>query len=184
MTTFTNHQLGIDQLPQVDAVTFTALDQKYRWINLTSIVLPWLLPTVGVILLSFILDKDWWIVLLWIGWTILVLLSLVISFLGAKKCCYALREADILYQQGLFWHTTTAVAFKRIQHIDLTHGPLERRYHIATIKCFTAGGAAVDLKIPGLPEEDAQALRSFILEKTTDTTDQSPMPQEQQNDHD
>jgi membrane protein YdbS with pleckstrin-like domain len=83
----------------------------------------------------------------------------------AKARSYAMREHDILFQDGLFWQKTTAVAFNRIQHIDLTHGPVERKYKIASLKFFTAGGSSVDLKIPGLPEKDAEQIRTLILSK-------------------
>jgi len=43
---------------------------------------------------------------------------------------------------------------------------MERKFEIATIKFFTAGGALADLKISGLPKDDAETLRSHILEKT------------------
>ena len=83
----------------------------------------------------------------------------------AKARFYALREHDVLFQHGLFWQKTTAVAFNRIQHIDLTYGPIDRKFQIASLKFFTAGGSSVDLKIPGLPEEDAEQIRALILSK-------------------
>lgn len=166
MSTFSNTPLTIDELPKVADITFTALDPKYRWINLSQPLLILAIISTPMVILSFITDQ---LSLGYLGWglyCVIVLLSFAYHYVAATKRRYALREADLLYQEGIFWHTTTAVAFNRVQHIDLTHGPLERKYNIATIKCFTAGGSSVDLKVPGLPKEDAEVLRAFILSKT------------------
>jgi membrane protein YdbS with pleckstrin-like domain len=43
---------------------------------------------------------------------------------------------------------------------------LQRRFGLASIKFFTAGGSSVDLKIAGLVAEEAERLRAFILQRS------------------
>jgi membrane protein YdbS with pleckstrin-like domain len=56
--------------------------------------------------------------------------------------------------------------FNRVQHAEVSNGPLQRKYGLATLKFFTAGGSSVDLKIDGLHKERAEKMRSFIMEKS------------------
>ena len=70
-----------------------------------------------------------------------------------------------------------------MQHIDVTHGPLDRKFDMATIKFFTAGGAGSDLRIPGLPTERAEQLRIEILQFAKDEFD-SLKPEQISNDTD
>ncbi|MCJ8270649.1 MAG: PH domain-containing protein [Psychrosphaera sp.] len=171
MTTFTNTQITVDDIPAVSSVEFTDLHPKYCKVNLTDTIV-WV--TIPLIPLSLILIKGINIPLIWVIllFVLLVPLAFVLSYYRAKARRYALREHDILFQQGLIWQKTTAVAFNRIQHIDLTHGPLERKYQFSSLKFFTAGGSSVDLKIPGLPEDDAQQIRALILGKINQSPDQ------------
>ena len=76
-----------------------------------------------------------------------------------------MRDKDILYKSGVFWHTVTAIPFNRIQHVEKSSTPLERHFEIATLQLFTAGGTGGDLKIHGLSSVSAEKLRVFILDK-------------------
>ena len=55
--------------------------------------------------------------------------------------------------------------FNRIQHVERSSTPLDRRFRIANLQLYTAGGSGGDLRIQGLPERTAEKLRAFILEK-------------------
>ena len=81
----------------------------------------------------------------------------------------AMREHDIAYCSGLFWRKTVMLAFNRIQHIEVSSGPLQRRFGLASLKFFTAGGSSVDLKIDGLKRGRAEQLREYILQRSAGT---------------
>jgi membrane protein YdbS with pleckstrin-like domain len=85
--------------------------------------------------------------------------------ISVPRRAYAVRDKDIIYKSGVFWHTVTAIPFNRIQHVEKSSTPLDRRFSIATLQLFTAGGAGGDLKIHGLPADTAEDLRVFILGK-------------------
>jgi membrane protein YdbS with pleckstrin-like domain len=80
---------------------------------------------------------------------------------------YALREHDVAFRDGLFWRKTTVLPFDRVQHAEVTQGPLQRRFKLATLKFFTAGGSSVDLKIDGLLADEAERLREAVLRRST-----------------
>lgn len=81
---------------------------------------------------------------------------------------YALRAHDVVFRTGLFWRKTTVLPFDRVQHAEVTQGPLQRRFGVATLKFYTAGGSSVDLKIESLLEDDAERLRETVLERSGD----------------
>jgi membrane protein YdbS with pleckstrin-like domain len=75
-------------------------------------------------------------------------------------------EADRLrVVKGLLWRKDTVVPFGRVQHIDLTRSPVERKYGLATLVVHTAGTHNASVSLPGLGEGDALALREAIRDK-------------------
>jgi membrane protein YdbS with pleckstrin-like domain len=59
----------------------------------------------------------------------------------------------------------TAIPFNRIQHVETSSDPLDRKFDLATLQLFTAGGSGGDLKIDGLGKDVAEQLRAYILKK-------------------
>lgn len=78
---------------------------------------------------------------------------------------YALREHDIIHQRGYWWTTHTAAPFARVQHVEISQGPIAKRFGLCTLRIFTAGGGGGDLSISGIGLEDAHRIKSFIAEK-------------------
>jgi uncharacterized protein len=76
---------------------------------------------------------------------------------------YAEREDDLLVQRGVLFSRLSVVPYGRMQFIDVTAGPLERSFGIATVRMHTAA-AASDARIPGLDREEAARLRDRLAE--------------------
>ena len=102
---------------------------------------------------------------LWFLLPVIALPLFIWPLISVPRMGYAIREKDIVYKSGVFWHTVTAIPFNRIQHVEKSSAPLDRRFGIATLQLFTAGGTGGDLKIHGLSTEVAENLRVFILDK-------------------
>ena len=58
----------------------------------------------------------------------------------------------------------TSVPFNRIQHTEVTQGPLGRLFDLAKVKVYTAGGSSSDITIVGLNEKNAHQLKDHITE--------------------
>jgi len=76
---------------------------------------------------------------------------------------YAEREDDLLVARGVLFSRLSVVPYGRMQFIDVTAGPLERSFRLATVRMHTAA-AASDARIPGLDREDAARLRDRLAE--------------------
>jgi uncharacterized protein len=76
---------------------------------------------------------------------------------------YAEREDDLLVRRGVAFARLSVVPYGRMQFIDVTAGPLERSFGLASVRLHTAA-AATDARIPGLEREEAARLRDRLAE--------------------
>ncbi len=90
---------------------------------------------------------------------------MISPFIAIPRMGFVVRDKDIVYRSGVFWRKVTAIPFNRVQHVETSSSPLDRRFNLASLKVFTAGGAGGDLKIDGLGKERAEQLRALVLEK-------------------
>jgi len=76
---------------------------------------------------------------------------------------YVEREDDLLVRRGVLFARLSVVPYGRMQFIDVTAGPLERAFGLASVRLHTAA-AATDARIPGLEGEEAARLRDRLAE--------------------
>jgi len=74
---------------------------------------------------------------------------------------YAERADDLLVTRGVLRRQLVVVPYGRMQFVDVTAGPLDRRFGLATVQLHTAA-AATDATIPGLVPEEAARLRDRL----------------------
>jgi hypothetical protein len=74
---------------------------------------------------------------------------------------YAEREEDLLVRRGVLVRRTSVVPYGRMQYVDVTAGPLDRRLGLARVTLHTAA-AASDASIPGLAAAEATRLRDRL----------------------
>lgn len=74
---------------------------------------------------------------------------------------YAERENDLLVRHGLLVRRLSIVPYSRMQFVDVSAGPLERAFRLATVQLHTAA-AASDARVPGLRPEEASRLRDRL----------------------
>lgn len=91
----------------------------------------------------------------------LMLIRLVFVLRGIRSWGYAERADDLLVRHGLLIRRLSVVPYGRMQFVDVTAGPLERLFGLATVQLHTAA-AASDARIPGLTPEEAARLRDRL----------------------
>lgn len=82
---------------------------------------------------------------------------------------YAERADDLLVVSGILVRRLVIVPYGRMQMVDLTAGPIDRWLGIATVQLHTAA-ATTDATIPGLPPDDAAALRDRLAARGEERT--------------
>ncbi|MGR6971901.1 PH domain-containing protein [Streptomyces cynarae] len=76
---------------------------------------------------------------------------------------YAERADDLLISRGVLWREETVVPYGRMQLVEVTSGPVERHFGLASVQLHTAA-AATDARIPGLHPAEAERLRDRLTE--------------------
>jgi hypothetical protein len=76
---------------------------------------------------------------------------------------YAERRADLMVRRGVLIRRQSVIPYGRMQFIDVTAGPVERSFGLATLPMHTAA-AASDARIPGLDRAQAAKLRYQLAE--------------------
>lgn len=76
---------------------------------------------------------------------------------------YGVDDHGITIDRGVFWRSRIALPRIRVQHSDVSQGPLQRRYGVATLKLYTAGSRYTKIELPGLAHDDAMALRDALI---------------------
>ncbi|MFD3498880.1 PH domain-containing protein [Streptomyces sp. NPDC058676] len=76
---------------------------------------------------------------------------------------YAERADDLLISRGVLWQEETVVPYGRMQLVEVTSGPVERHFGLASVQLHTAA-AATDATIPGLDPAEAERLRDRLTE--------------------
>ena len=101
------------------------------------------------------------------------LLPAVIGFIGLsgvtvvpdriyRRLGYALDGRLLRTVRGWLFHTDTVVPFVRVQHIDVTRGPVDKMFGTASLVVHTAGTHNSVVVLPGLSPGRAAEIREAI----------------------
>jgi uncharacterized protein len=74
---------------------------------------------------------------------------------------YQERDEDLLVMRGVLIRRLSVVPYGRMQFVDVTAGPVDRLFRVATVRLHTAA-AASDARIPGLERGEAARLRDRL----------------------
>ena len=74
---------------------------------------------------------------------------------------YQERDEDLIVERGVLIHRLSVVPYGRMQFVDVSAGPIDRIFRLATVKLHTAA-AASDARIPGLERDEAARLRDRL----------------------
>ena len=118
--------------------------------------------SVAVVVLFLVLELPIWLLVL----TLVVVLALALfawMVIGrnARSWGYAERDEDLYIKHGAMFRELVAVPYGRMQFVDITSGPLEQAFGIASVRLHTAS-PGTSARIPGLPKEEAARLRDRL----------------------
>lgn len=99
------------------------------------------------------------------------LLAIVIGFWASSMVRrqwanwrYEVTDDEVVLAWGVFFQTRRYVPRDRVQHVDINSGPIDRRFGLAQVSLFVAGAHGSVGAIPGLTPEEADDLRSMLVE--------------------
>jgi uncharacterized protein len=146
--------------PWPETIVWNRVSDDLIWVELLRLagVVGALLIGLGV---GWALSEHW---LFGVGMGVVVLFGLWevwVTVRSVRAWGYAERENDLLVRHGLLVRRLSIVPYARMQFVDVTAGPLERAFNLATVQLHTAA-AATDAKVPGLRPAEAARLRDRL----------------------
>ncbi len=79
-----------------------------------------------------------------------------------KALGYLEREADLVVKSGVMWRKQLVIPYGRMQYVEVSSGPLERRYGLCQLTLNTAGSTAT-AHVYGLPQVQGEELRERLV---------------------
>jgi membrane protein YdbS with pleckstrin-like domain len=156
-----------DQTRQLDP-RYVTVQRTAGWIMFAIIMTVW---TVSFSL-ALLNSEDG---LHWIEWVIgaagailaplLIWLATAWPALSYRHYSYCIDEQGIEIRSGVFIREVTTVPRSRVQHTDVSQGPIERRYGLGTLVIYTAGTHFARVALPGLEYGMAMWIRDMLLPK-------------------
>jgi membrane protein YdbS with pleckstrin-like domain len=111
----------------------------------------------GLLVMVFLLPL-WAVAMLALAWHMVRWPAIAYRFTS-----YVVDDAGLEIARGVYWRTVTTVPRSRIQHTDVSQGPLERTHGLGTLVVYTAGTQHSEVKLPGLAFATAQRIRAHLL---------------------
>jgi len=147
-----------------------AYDSVSRWVRVAVEVvlvllfaglmfgLGWFTPAVRVVIL----------LLAALGIALEVVCAVVMPRLHHKFTSFRADAQGLEIRSGVLWRSVVTVARSRIQHLDVTQGPIERNYGLGRLHVHTAGTHDATITLWGIAQETAKALRDDLGTWSTD----------------
>jgi membrane protein YdbS with pleckstrin-like domain len=108
------------------------------------------------------------IALLLAGWACLMAGFAALAWfwppLSYRHTSYRLDADGFRIRRGVVWRTVTSVPRSRVQHTDVSQGPLERAFDLATLIVHTAGTQNSSVSLGGLRHADALRIRDQLID--------------------
>lgn len=141
------------------------LDRVVGWIVAGVVSLGSLVPIGSIVLLASIPGSVK--ALLLVAWTAVVL---VLAWsaqrwppIEHRHTAYKVDGQGIEIRKGVVWRKVINVPRSRVQHTDVSQGPLERRYGLGTLVIYTAGTDHAKVDLAGLDHATALRIRDHFL---------------------
>ena len=152
---------GLNQSARLEPV-----EPGYRHVLRARMLLFWLPPVIG----ALILDNAVLATTPFYGLASIVVPLIAIGAVVLapqriyRRLRYGLTERLLQVVRGWLFHTDTIVPFVRVQHIDVTRGPLDKMFGTSTLIVHTAGTRNSIVTVPGLAPDRAAEIRDIIRE--------------------
>jgi membrane protein YdbS with pleckstrin-like domain len=80
-----------------------------------------------------------------------------------RHTSYRVDNQAMEIRRGVFWRVVINIPRSRVQHTDVSQGPLERRYSLGTLVIYTAGTTHAKVDLGGLEHGVAMSIREHLL---------------------
>ena len=141
------------------------LDRIVGWIFTAAISLGSL---VGVLIFILVTNFPGWLsALIGLGWIALAAALAWFSYrwpeVEHRHISYKADPQGIEIRKGVVWRSVIHVPRSRVQHTDVSQGPIERGFGLGTLVIYTAGTDHARVDLSGLEHGTALRIRDWLL---------------------
>lgn len=141
------------------------LDRAVGWITTVVVALG---LAIGLTVTS---SWSWLPFMLLIVWVPVTLGVAALSYLWPphehRRTRYRIDDEVIEIERGVWWRASITVPRPRVQHLDVSQGPLQRYFGLGVLSIYTAGTEHSVVTLPGLAHDVALQLRDQLLPRDT-----------------
>jgi len=157
----------VESTPSLNALDPWPQTVQWRPVSPKMIVIEVIVRTIWTFifliatLVAWLADAPLWVVIVGGAITLSTLIGMYVGVRAIQSYGYAERERDLLVRHGRLIRRLSIVPYARMQFVDVTAGPMERMFGLATVRLHTAA-AASDATVPGLEAAEATRLRDRL----------------------
>ena len=114
----------------------------------------------------------------WVYWAIVAGLTIQVGVIATlsyswprleySRTSYRVGSEGIEIKRGVVWRHVISVPRRRIQNTDVTQGPIQRRFGLASLVVHTAGTHEYEVTLTGVAYATALEIRDSLLENGSD----------------
>lgn len=165
----TNSQISLQGIDPVESLTFSPLERRYLKVLTIKTIIAYVffMALTPLILLADTLP--WRIPAMAAAIAVLaVAMAANLSVLprAFTRKGYAIREHDITYRSGLFFPRVTTIPFGKVQQVSIRQNIFTRPLGLYAVDIVNGAQTLDGVVIPGLGQEEAEAIKSLVTEKT------------------
>ena len=109
-----------------------------------------------------------WRLLLLGGWLLFSLLLAAWAWFWPpvryRHTSYRVDGQGLRIKSGVIWRSVVSVPRSRVQHTDVSQGPIDRGLGLATLIVHTAGTQHASITLHGLSRANASAIRDYLID--------------------
>lgn len=121
------------------------------------------------LIIQFSTGRGWLASLVWV--VVVALLSWwshIWPAIAYRHASYVVGPEGIEITRGVLFRTVINVPRSRVQHTDVSQGPIERQFGLGRLAIYTAGTDHARVQQPGLPHARALRIRDHLLPQGTE----------------
>jgi membrane protein YdbS with pleckstrin-like domain len=139
--------------------------ERLVWFIVDAVLLA---PSLAGLVITGVIGVNLWLLgVLGLAWVVAALAlawgTLVMPGIAYRHAGVGVGDLGFEHRRGVWWQKTTIVPWSRVQHTDVTQGPIMRRFGLGKLVIHTAGTRNSVVEVPGLDYDNAKRIRDQLL---------------------
>lgn len=164
---------SVSESPDHASTDWYAVDARYvGFSRMVGLIFSAILAVFGLFGLAVL----WWFFFGTVWWTIglagyviaiagLLLMAILWPKIEFRHIAWRLDERGLEIRRGVFWKHHLVIPTARLQHADISQGPVQRLYGLAKLTVYTAGTFNASVELEGLTYPTAAWIRDQLIKR-------------------